>query len=446
MTAIAGMNAPNSSNQVYRMLNEMSHRGSAGQLTNETEKSTLGLAWTKYQTGVDKEFSENDLARDFTNDNQFTLAYFTPNGFFIKRDPFGISPLYYGWDKDNHFIFASEMKGLLPFTRQIHEFPPGAIYNDSEMVPYFNLVNKPAIDKTPEIIALTLKSFLQKSVKKQITGDEIGVWLSGGLDSSIMAALARPLVGHLHTFSVGMVNSPDLQAARSLSMVLDSIHHERIVQPEDLKNGLYQVIFHLESFDPFLVRSSLLNFILGKMSSEYQPDILTGEGSDELFAGYPYLKSYQTDDLADELITIIRQLHNTALQRVDRCSSSFEIRAHVGFLDMDLVNFAIQIPVDYKIYQGTEKWILRQAMKGLLPDEVLNRKKAKFWEGGGVNDIILNFAEQFVSDHDFNQQKVRQSGLKINSKEEMLYYRIFCDHFGEFDDYSWMGRTKIHEI
>jgi asparagine synthase (glutamine-hydrolysing) len=154
------------------------------------------------------------------------------------------------------------------------------------------------------------------------------------------------------------------------------------------------------------------------------------------------LKTLDPAQLPSELLDITNRLHNTALQRVDRSSSAFGTVAHVGFLDPDVVDYALQIPAGLKLRNGVEKWILRESMKGLLPDSILQRPKAKFWQGAGVEDFLARYAEQKISDADFKNERNLPNGVSLNAKEELFYYRIFREQFGEFDDLSWMGRTK----
>jgi asparagine synthase (glutamine-hydrolysing) len=171
--------------------------------------------------------------------------------------------------------------------------------------------------------------------------------------------------------------------------------------------------------------------------------IFSGEAGDELFGGYSYLKNIPLADLPPELLKITTSLHNTALQRVDRSSSAFGLVAHLPFLDPEVVNLALKIPPELKIKDGLEKWILRQALKGYLPESILNRGKAKFWEGAGVQDIIAEFAESRISDEDFRKHRQLENGYVLRTKEEYYYYRIFQDHFGQLQDFSWLGFTKM---
>lgn len=127
---------------------------------------------------------------------------------------------------------------------------------------------------------------------------------------------------------------------------------------------------------------------------------------------------------------------------MDRCASAHGTVAHVVFLNPEVLDYAWRIPIQYKLHNGVEKWILRKAMAGALPESVLNRPKAKFWQGAGVGDVLAVYAEQKISDADFAQERNLPNHWKLNTKEELLYYRIFCEHFGVFDDLKWMGRTK----
>ena len=195
--------------------------------------------------------------------------------------------------------------------------------------------------------------------------------------------MAQQQTSELHTFAIGLEGAPDLEFAGVVAGFIGSRHHEHRPTRKDLVEILPQVIYHLESFDALLVRSSMVNFLAGKMASDYAPVVFSGEGSDELFAGYDYLQGVTASHLAEELLDLTLRLHNTALQRVDRCSRAHGLRAYLPFLDREVVSLALRIPTRYKLSPATgmeSKWILRAAMEGLLPSDVLHRPKAKFWE------------------------------------------------------------------
>ncbi len=367
------------------MLDKIKHRGQVGSEIAITSSTTLGFVWD--HTG------NRDLANLFKE------------SLVVKRDPLGVVPVYYGWNEEGEFYFASEVKALLPFVHQVKELPPGCSFDGRTIQPYYTLKKQQPLDKPPQVMANEIRSRLELAVKKRLDNGLVGAWLSGGLDSSLMAALARPHVERLYTFAAGLPNAPDLYYARLVANFIQSDHHEVCVQLSDLIEVLPSVIYHLESFDAWLVRSSLLNFLVGRNAADFVPAVFSGEGGDELFAGYEYLKTLDASLLADELIDITSRLHNTALQRVDRCSSAHGLVAYVPFLDQSVVSYALRIPTRYKLHGETEKWILRQAMIGMLPDVVLNRPKAKFWQGAGVGDLLAAYAEERINDIDFNRDR-----------------------------------------
>jgi len=442
MSGVAGIARSRQRALVNQMLDKIAHRGSAGRAVIEVRGGTLGVVWTKPQKSTVATLRQEEAVRDDAGDGHFAEASVTNGKLVLVRDQLGVAPLYYGWTEDGALCFASEVKAMLEVTRKVHELPPGYRNDGNCLEPYFHLQKQPPLDEPPEHIAKELRQRLSRSVAKRISGNEVGSWLSGGLDSSTMAALARPHVRTLHTFAAGLSGAPDLEYAHEVADFIKSEHHEVIVSFDEMLAVLPEVIYHLESFDALLVRSSITNYLVAKLASDYVSDVFSGEGGDELFAGYEYLKSLDAATLPDELLDITNRLHNTALQRVDRSASAHGTVAHVGFLDPGVVDYAVRIPVEYKLHNGVEKWILRRAMDGALPERVLNRTKAKFWEGAGVSELIALYADEHITNDEFNRERTLPNGWVLNSKEELMYYRIFHEHFGDFDDLSWMGRTK----
>jgi asparagine synthase (glutamine-hydrolysing) len=443
LAGIAGIAKPNKSALVTIMLDKISHRGPAGRLVHEYRSCSLGVVWPGSQPEAGMFLERSRIALDEVNRGHFAMA--TADGFLLKRDLVGAAPLYYGYTSDGSLCFASEVKALLEATSDVNELPPGHILDGTQLHPYEWITYKPLLQILPEEIAPELCRKLETALQKHIICSEAGVWLSGGLDSSLLAALARPHVQRLHTFSGGFPGSPDLKHARLVARQLQSEHHEVLIRLKDCLAILPEVIYHLESFDALLVRSSLINYFVARLSSQFVPAVFSGEGADELFAGYEYLKSLPMSTLSTELLEITRQLHNTALQRVDRCASAHGLIVHVSFLDPEVLDYALRIPARFKIKDGVGKWILRQAAIGKLPDRILNPPKASLWAGAGLGDVMAQNAAIRISDADFEREKQLPIGWILKGKEELMYYRIFREHFGAIKDLSWMGRTKtIH--
>jgi asparagine synthase (glutamine-hydrolysing) len=456
MAGIVGIAQSGRTELVEEMLDAIAHRGPAGRKVLRTKAATLGVVWPEAQ---DEDYSQlrkrsfvwdgrfsGDLARA-EKDSPLALAYVDRRGLHLLRDGLGIAPLYYG-EIDGVLAFASEIKALVGQAEKIKEFPPGHWYHPKKgLVRFFDLRPVPPLAIEAEEAATRLRACLKKSIKGYAETGEVGSLLSGGLDSSTMAALARPYLEKLHTFAAGLKGAPDLYYARQIAGYIQSEHHEVTVSFDELIKILPEVIYHLESFDALLVRSSLTHYLVTKMAAEYVPAVFSGEGSDELFAGYSYIKDLPPEKLPEELIDITRRLHNTALQRVDGMTAANGLVAYMSFLEPEVVSLALRIPPEYKLYRGdgqpVEKWILRKAMKGILPREVLYRPKVKFWEGAGVADKLARYADEKISDLEFQRERTLPDGCKLRNKEELLYYRIFCEHFGELPDLSFIGRTKI---
>lgn len=442
MSGIVGIGSSGKLEEIKKMLNKISYRGTDGMKTVETPHASLGIVWTVSQDKDSEGIERHGMVRDSTGDGHFAEAKTMGKKLILKRDGLGVAPLYYGKTNSGEICFASEVKALMEVTTDINELKPGHTFDGERSEAYFELKKQTPLDGSPPEMAQELRRRLTESVKKCINMDVMGSWLSGGLDSSVLASLARPHLRILHTFAAGVQGAPDLEYASEVAGFIKARHHEVEVNLEQMLDVLPNVIYNLESFDALLVRSSITNYLVGKMASDYVSDVFSGEGGDELFAGYEYLKSIPSSLLGDELIDITSRLHNTALQRVDRCASAHGTVAHTAFLDPWVVDFAIRIPVEYKIKDSVEKWILREAINVSLPERVLNRKKAKFWEGAGVRTLLAQYAETHISDTDFNRERTLENEWTLDSKEELMYYRIFREYFGRLADLSWMGRTK----
>lgn len=442
MAGIAGVNKSNQIELVEKLLNKISHRGNNGRKIFSTTNSTFGIITTKLQSKDLDKFVLEKTVQDYLGEGHYAAAKEKGRSVELIRDPLGVAPLYYGFMDYSTLIFSSEVKALSGIIKNIKELPPGHKLIDKKIQLYYQLIKTSQLIEKPESVADNLKKILTVAIKKITVDNEIGSWLSGGLDSSGIASLANPFVKKLHSFSAGIKDASDLKFARLMAEYLKSVHHEVIISVNDMINILPKVIYQLESFDALLVRSSITNYFVAKEASQYVENVLSGEGGDELFGGYLYLKELPLPELENELLDITSRLHNTALQRVDRCASAFGINAQLVFLDPEVVSYALKIPVEYKIKNGIEKWILRLALRDILPEQILKRTKAKFWEGAGVGDLLSDYAENKITNKDFKAERVLKNGWLLNSKEELMYYRIFKDCFGDLENLDWVGRTK----
>ena len=351
----------------------------------------------------------------------------------LARDPIGIKPLYYG-EQNGALLFASELKALAGQCPSVHEFPPGTCYaSDAGFSTFYSLPDAdPQPMSIPEAIQ-AVRATLEWAVGTHMMSDvPLGAFLSGGLDSSIIAALACRHVDRLHTFSVGVEGSADLEAARLVARHLGTIHHEYIITPEEALACLPEIIYALESFDQDLVRSAIPCYFTSRLAAEYVKVILTGEGADELFAGYRYHKDiHDHGRLHRELRRSIGALHNINLQRVDRMTMAHSLEGRVPFLDLRMIELGQRIPVALKLpgAQAKEKWILRKAFEDLLPPEIVWRDKEQFDEGSGTADLLPKLLASVWSAEEAQAYQVRHSDARLRSAEECYYHRVLLDVF-----------------
>lgn len=372
-------------------------------------------------------------------DGMFAFALVDGDDFYMARDPLGIKPLYYGFS-ERGLHFASEMKCLQNDVEEIREFPPGHWYTPEHgFVRYYDLesINEKALarQRTKPAGTKEIAASLHESVRKRLMSDvPLGVLLSGGLDSSILAALASEYIPHVHSFAVGMEGSDDIPRARQVAEHLGTQHHECIYTVDDMIRVLPDVIYYLETFEPSLVQSAIPNFMISELASKYVKVVLCGEGADELHAGYHYLKELSGNTLQNELVALTTDLHNLNLQRCDRMTMAHNLEGRVPFLDTDFIETSLSVPLDQKIHgpEEVEKWALRKAFGDKLPKEIVWRVKEQFADGAGSANIFEKLAEKEISDRVFEQEKqvaLEETGYTIRNKEELYYYRIFRQHF-----------------
>ncbi len=367
-------------------------------------------------------------------DGMYAFAIADGDNLLVARDPIGIKPLYYG-EIEGAWVFASELKAISQYCKDVKEFPPGSYYHSDKGFSTFYSVPDLYPDNNTDVEALIqrVRQTVEESVIKRLMSDvPLGAFLSGGLDSSIIAAVAKQHQKELHTFSVGIGDSRDLSAARKVSAHLGTIHHEYIITPEEVTAKLPEIIYYLESFDQDLVRSAIPCYFTSRMAAEYVKVILTGEGADELFAGYTYYKDIPDEDvLHKELRRSVSGLHNINLQRVDRMTMAHAIEGRVPFLDLNMIELGQQIPANLKLVGEplVEKWILRKAFEDMLPQEIVWRKKEQFDEGSGTVDMLDELLSHKMTQAQAQEYQAKHPHIALRSPEECFYHNIFMDVF-----------------
>jgi len=362
------------------------------------------------------------------------------------RDHCGIKPLYIGHTHaDGATWFASELKSLVGVCDEAKEFPPGYYWTKEEGLQRWY---KPEWDSHGFVPQKTdptaLRKALEKAVRMQLMSDVgIGLLLSGGVDSAVVGELMAPMMRErgeeLHTYTIGQANSPDVTAARFIAKHLGSHHHEYLFTSEEAFAKIEDIVYHLETYEPELVRSAIPNYFLARLVESHGcKTVLTGEGSDELTAGYLYFRDAPSAEaLYGELRRIFWHLHNVNCQRSDRMSMAHSVEARVPFLCPDVIATAMSLDAELKMLtaERPEKAMLRQLFSGEVPDEVLWRTKAMQCEGVGKDWVkqLQKMCEDAVTDEEFAAAAERFPKNTPQSKEEYLYRKIFDKHFPQLD-------------
>jgi len=387
-----------------------------------------------------REFYEKNGKECFSLlDGSYTCAIADAGEVILARDSVGARPLFYG-SEHGLLCFGSEMKGLIDHIRfDVNELPPGYIYSTSEGLkqfqPFAPDVPEP---QTIEEAAATLRQLLIEAVQKRMPGVR-GVSLSGGLDSSVVAAIASEYNPDLHLFT-GTIDSapgPDLENAVIMAkfLGLEHRHHIYRITESDICDSIPQLVWHLESYDEDCISGIISNFYIARMAKEYTDATLVGEGADELFGGYrmvlknPKVTSdAHREQLAQRLLDIS---YNTALRRLDRGWMSNAVVYQIPYLDASIVAFAKKIPMAWKIHGGqqTEKFILREAFRDMLPEKIANREKLRFAMGVGTDDVMDMLVSKIIDPEEIKRRPRSAYGMPFASFKELLYYDEFLKLF-----------------
>ena len=383
----------------------------------------------------------------------FALYDKKKNEYLIARDHIGVVPLYMGWDEKETFYVASELKALEGYCNEISVFPPGQYYSSKEgrLKKWYERTwpQKASTDNEKNITS-ELRVSLEKAVYQQLMTDvPYGVLLSGGLDSSIIASITKNYSNkriesndssnawwpQLHSFSVGLQGAPDLDAARTVSKYIDSVHHEIIFSIQEGLDAIDDVIYSLETYDVTTVRASTPMYLMARViKSMGIKMVLSGEGADEIFGGYLYFhKAPNETEFHDETIRKLKNLHLYDCLRANKSMAAWGVEARVPFLDKDFIDIAMGINPKNKMIdeKNMEKSILRKAFHGYLPNDILYRQKEQFSDGVGYDwiDTLKGIVAKNITDSEFDDAKNIFPIHTPRNKEEYYYRKIFSKHF-----------------
>jgi asparagine synthase (glutamine-hydrolysing) len=398
-----------------------------------------------------------DKGKDFLEDLNGIFAFVlydeTNNSYLAARDHIGIIPLYMGWDAFGNFYFSSELKALEGICKKIEIFPPGHYYysREGELRKWYtrDWSSYDAVKNNTSSMD-ELRQALEQAVHRQLMSDvPYGVLLSGGLDSSIISAVAKKFAPHrietndekeawwpqLHSFAIGLDGSPDLAAAQKVADHIGTVHHEINFTVQEGLDALRDVIYFLETYDVTTIRASTPMYLMARViKSMGVKMVLSGEGADEVFGGYLYFhKAPNAREFHEETIRKLSKLHLYDCLRANKSLAAWGVEGRVPFLDKEFLDVAMRLnPEDKMAKNGKmEKFILRKAFEDYLPESVVWRQKEQFSDGVGYSwiDTLKAITSREVTDDMLANAKYRFPDNTPRNKEEYYYRTIFSEHF-----------------
>ncbi|GHT05711.1 asparagine synthase B [Bacteroidia bacterium] len=399
-----------------------------------------------------------DFLEDLNGIFAFALYDSEKDSYLIARDPIGVIPLYMGWDESGALYVASEMKCLEGYCSRIEVFPPGHYLYNGELTQWYirdwmeydAVKEAPLAEAHPEII-VDLREALIAAVKRQLMTDvPYGVLLSGGLDSSVISAIAKTFADkriesgdsqqawwpQLHSFAIGLEGAPDLAAAQKVADHIGTVHHEVHFTIQEGLDAIRDVIYHIETYDVTTIRASTPMYLLSRViKSMGIKMVLSGEGADEIFGGYLYFhKAPNAKALHEETVRKLDKLYLYDCLRANKSLAAWGVEGRVPFLDKEFLDVAMRLNPENKLSGAKnrmEKWILRKAFEDMLPESVAWRQKEQFSDGVGYSwiDTLRDIASAQVSDEQFAKAAERFPINPPMTKEEYHYRTIFEEHF-----------------
>ncbi len=383
----------------------------------------------------------------------FVLYDSEKDEFLIARDPIGVIPLYIGYDSDGKVYCASELKALEGFCERYEPFLPGHCYysKDGKMARWYvrDWTQYEAVADAPASVS-ALREGLEKAVREQLMSDvPYGVLLSGGLDSSVISAIAKRYAARrvetdgkmaawwpqLHSFAIGLEGAPDLAKAREVADFIGTVHHEIHYTIQEGLDALRDVIYYIETYDVTTVRASTPMYLLARViKSMGIKMVLSGEGADEIFGGYLYFhKAPDARAFHEETVRKLSKLYLYDCLRANKSLAAWGVEGRVPFLDKEFLDVAMRLNPEAKMCPGKtiEKKIVREAFADLLPESVAWRQKEQFSDGVGYSwiDTLKEFTSKEVTDEQMAHAAERFPVNPPRNKEEYYYRSIFEEHF-----------------
>ena len=393
---------------------------------------------------------------DYLTDAIFSLVISDGEHFFAARDILGIKTLFYT-RKDDTLYLCSELKGIAAISMDVEEFPAAHWCDGAgECTPFSSLPTTPPplVEKDVDTIAVDVRDIIQRSMEARVDFSRpTAALLSGGMDSSVISYLGSTMYreakgngSKLTTFSIGVGESSDIQSARIMAEHIGSDHHELLIELDDLLAVLPEVVYHLENFDPSLVRSAASNYLISRYAKEHGFEVLlSGEGGDEIFCGYMYLKQFPPEELVMKQIECLGFLHNNASLRLDRMNLCNSVKVVAPLISGELLEYAFSIPPELKQKperdEKIEKWIFRKAYEDQLPKEITWRLKQEFSQGSGSAAVLPDYFEKKIGDAELAE--AQKEYPIIRSKEELYYFRLFTNHFGSDKAIATVGQWLL---
>ena len=431
-----------------------------GEIYNHQEIRRLYAGQYEFQTGSDCEvilamYREKGInfLEDLSGIFAFVLYDEEKNEFLIARDPIGVIPLYIGYDSDGTVYVASELKALEGQCEHYEPFLPGHYYwsVDPGQKWYYrrDWMQYDAVKDNPASVE-AIHDALEDAVKRQLMSDvPYGVLLSGGLDSSVISAIAekysemrieddsktKAYWPRLHSFAVGLKGAPDLAKAKLVADHIGTVHHEINYTIQEGLDAIRDVIYFIETYDVTTVRASTPMYLLARViKSMGIKMVLSGEGADEIFGGYLYFhKAPTAKDFHDETVRKLGKLYMYDCLRANKSLSAWGVEGRVPFLDKEFLDVAMRTNPEAKMCPGStmEKKIVREAFADMLPKEVAWRQKEQFSDGVGYSwiDTLKQMTSEAVSDEQMAHAAERFPINPPKNKEEYYYRSIFAEHF-----------------